>query len=214
MKITEVKPNIYFILFDSAYEAGMTMLRFQEFYESAYPSIRNKFFTLEEYMDTYSKEHGDFTYCSDWSGYNLPDFIIRKFLLKFKGRLRLKEKALINLIQSALKSKNKFYIIAGSNKKDVFMHELAHALFYIDKAYASEIKKALVRLPSELFMRIGEKLTQLGYVDNVIIDELQAYGVEIGKDLKNPIPNLRLNLRDMSLFKPIYNIFEQYSNLE
>jgi hypothetical protein len=214
MKISEILPNIYFINFPSKYEAGMTLVRFQEFYESSYSEIRGKFFTLDFYKKLYSKKHGCFSYCSDWSGYNLPDFIIKKFIKLFNGKFSLREKRFIKLIKPYINSDKQFYIIGGAKKDDVLLHEIAHALFYLNKDYAREIKTLIKKLPAELFMRFETALINQGYGENVLIDELQAYAIEIGKTGENPISDLKIYIKDLIYLRSFYNIFKRFVKQE
>ena len=90
MRLKQVYPGLYFLKFPNQYE--LTMIRLQEFYESPYKNIRGKHFTLEQYMDAYAKHKGNFTYCSDWNGFNIPSIVIQDFFIIFHP-IRDKEKA-------------------------------------------------------------------------------------------------------------------------
>lgn len=62
IEIKHLYPKIYCLEFDTQYNLCMSMVRIQEFYES--PEFAGKYFTLEEYIDYWSKNFGDgaFTY--------------------------------------------------------------------------------------------------------------------------------------------------------
>lgn len=56
MSISVIKSTIdgmIHINASSQYEIASMFMRVQEFYESKYSTIRGKYFTVEEYMDTY-----------------------------------------------------------------------------------------------------------------------------------------------------------------
>ena len=86
-EVREIKPFIFAVIVKNQYDRSSLFCRYQEFYESPYPQIRGKFFTLEQYMklyiDTNKKPH--FTYPSDWTGYNIPS----KVLLEAKNTFGL-----------------------------------------------------------------------------------------------------------------------------
>ena len=81
MKIQDkiLLPHIYILNFETQYELCMSFVRMQEFYES--PKFKGKYFTLEQYMDYWSKEFGkgSFTYPSVWNGFNLPGKVLAEW---------------------------------------------------------------------------------------------------------------------------------------
>ena len=181
MKLTQIKPHIYYLLFDTQYELCSTMLRIEEFYESPYKNIKGKYFTLETYMDTYAKDTGNFTYYSDWNGYNIPSDSINEFWKTFNNypvepllnSLLEKEKKLYDILTGI--SDPKYYLIATHKKvvKSALNHELAHAYYYLDPDY----KKAMDDLIGGFKHRkaMETKLLKMGYGKSVLSDEIQAY---------------------------------------
>ena len=79
MKLIQKTKNIFQVEAESQYDLAMTFIRIQEFYESPFREIRGHDFILEKYMDRYAKEYGNFTYTTDWNGFNVPGDIVRKF---------------------------------------------------------------------------------------------------------------------------------------
>lgn len=76
MNCKEILPHIFHVNFSSQEELASTFLRFQEHFES--PSFKGKIFSLDDYKRWYIKHSpngqktGEFTYYSDWSGFNIP----------------------------------------------------------------------------------------------------------------------------------------------
>jgi len=182
MKIT-IKNNIIHIRFDNQYEMTSTMVRMQEFYESPYQEIRGHYFTLDKFMDVYTKNNKKsvFTYFTDWMGFNLPDKTIRKFIVKYLFRLREKEVNLLNKIPiSMLLGFKKFYLIATCHDDDV-EHELAHAYFYLNYDYQFEMVTLISKLSPKKLEYWFNHLTKKGYCKEVFYDEIQAYSIDKGE---------------------------------
>lgn len=66
------------------------------------------------------------------------------------------------------------YVIGIYNNKSI-QHELLHAKYYMDNDYRSKINKEWIELNEKTKEYLTRFLKKLGYSDNVIIDEYQAY---------------------------------------
>lgn len=66
------------------------------------------------------------------------------------------------------------YVI-GVYKPGSIPHELLHARFYADPVYRVHITEEWNALPETSRTHITQFLKRLGYADNVLIDEYQAY---------------------------------------
>ena len=201
MKIEKdiVLPHLYLLTFETQYELCMSFVRMQEFYES--PKFRNKYFTLEEFMDYWAKEygHGAFDYPARWNGFNLPSNAIEKWYQKIYdqknhdtwGGYREREKVIVEAITSLYekdygkpvwgKRPKKYYVIGihkGSSeevKQGVIDHETAHALYYLYPKYRKMTNALLDGIPKRDYKSAASDLTIMGYGNNVIKDEMQAY---------------------------------------
>jgi len=161
--------GVYHIKFTTQYAASSTFMRLQEFYECPSSRIRGRFFTFDEFMDDYARRHGNFTYCTDFAGFNVPDNVVFKFFAKFKN-LSVKEKRLKKFVEGI--ADEKFYLI-GTYDVDSVNHEIAHALWYLLPEYKKEMKTLL----SDCSIRksMTRCLKSGGYADRFIDDEMQAY---------------------------------------
>jgi hypothetical protein len=198
----EVLPGIFCLRFRDQYEAASTFLRLQEFYESPFREIRDHVFSLEEYMDRYARETGNFTYTCDWEGFNVPGDVVRRFFKAFAraGEPLLKKEELLRaVLQEQLQGTRKFYVIGHCEKKELpdwtkardrsstLAHEIAHGLFYLNPAYHKAATTLLKGLPSKVVKKMsGRLLNSGGHCKAVLPDEFQAYlATSRKKDLKD-----------------------------
>lgn len=177
--ILQVKPNIFFVEFTNSYDMNMTFLRYQEFYESPSPKFRGKVFKILDFMKWYSAKYGkgNFTYPTDWCGFNLGSKIIRDVIwLGIPDRNDYDSEMEDIYTKCCAKSPEPFYII-GCKKSDKITkdHELAHAYFYTNKQYKKEMVKLVKTLAPELRITMNSLLKKIGYTPKVYIDEIQAY---------------------------------------
>lgn len=183
-------PHIYVLAFDTRYELCMSFVRIQEFYES--PKFKGRYFTLEQYIDYWSKEFGkgSFTYPSVWNGFNVPGNILNKWLDKFDDDLRKREEEILEKVDNLIQKEQGFiypdnyektYII-GTHKENgikysnqIIKHELAHSMYCLYPEYKKRCKKLLKSIPEKDYKDTVKLLTEMGYGKNVMDDELQAY---------------------------------------
>jgi hypothetical protein len=186
-----VGPGIYLLRFRTQYELTSTFLRVQEHYES--PEFHGRVFSLEQYMDWYAEQYGNFTYYQDWSGFNVPSTAFGPF---YEGRfdpLTRRERRLLRLFE---RLRGRFYVIGTyTGRGDTLTHELAHALFFTDADYRKAVREAMRPYNTGALER---KLARAGYAQHVIEDEVQAYLIapsgELGAASKALVP-LRRKLR-------------------
>lgn len=179
--INEIRKNIFLLTFKNQYEATSTFMRLQEYYESPYKGIKNCCFTLEEYMDRYAKENGNFTYNEDWSGFNVPDNIVRNFFKIFGDNLLEKEKELYGKIEFLINDIKNFYLI-GVYKDEDLNHEIAHGYYYLDSIYKNNMDINTSLIDTNIIRNIKKVLKKFGYCKEVLNDEIQAY-LSTEKDL-------------------------------
>lgn len=192
-KIKEISPGVLHLEFLSYKALGLTMLRFQENYES--PLFRNKMFSVSEFYDYYTKLNDSFSYHQDWHGFNFPSSVIERF--KNRKDLSAGEKKIVSL----LKKYKRFYLI-GTKKGDILSlnHELAHAKYFLNKEYRLKVKKAL----SNIDLKPIKDHLRSGYHSAVFTDECHAYIAFEGNFLEecgiNFKPYKRLEKKLLRLF--------------
>jgi hypothetical protein len=182
--------GIYLLQFRTQYELTSTFLRIQEHYES--PEFHGRVFSLEQYMDWYAEQYGNFTYYQDWSGFNLPSTAFRPFYDGKFDPLTHKERRLLRMFE---RLRGRFYVIGIYGYGQSLSHELAHALFFTDDSYRKAVKQAMKTYSTGALER---QLAKAGYAHHVIEDEIQSYLIapsgKLGAASKALVP-LRRKLR-------------------
>lgn len=182
-----ILPHIYLLTFKTRYELCMSFVRMQEFYES--PKFKGKYFTLEEYIDYWSLEHGkgSFTYPSTWNGFNIPSEVFQKWTKTFQD-LRPREENILESVGGLLmkeygccRDNEKYYVIAVHEEdgkgimEGAIRHETAHALYCLYPEYKKSCDGLLKNIPKKQYAVAKKILKGMGYCNTVINDELQAY---------------------------------------
>lgn len=173
MKLNKINDHIFHIETETNRQLALMFMRFQEHYES--PKFKDTFFTRKEFRHWYIKEYGQFSYTKDWSGFNIPSYVLDTFYRGFFDPLTLDEKRFLNFFKD---EEDKFYIIGTSqeNPNDI-NHELAHALYYTNSEYKLKVNAILSELNLEPLFPL---LKFFGYHKDVWIDEAHAW---IGHEL-------------------------------
>lgn len=178
MKVEEVVEDIFHVTIQPNVELCKTFLRFQEHYES--PEFKGKIFTLLEFKEWYiadsenGKKTGNFTYYSDWSGFNIPSHILDPFFEGSFNPLSWREKDFLAKFED--KQDHDFYVVGTTGAKlDYLKHEVGHGLFYTRPDYRSKAEEIVSRIPENGRKGMEEFLLRIGYCDEVILDETHAF---------------------------------------
>lgn len=183
-----IRPFIFGLKIKDRYDRAMLFCRYQEFYESPYKNIHGKFFTLEEFMRTYSKSRnkGYFSYPDDWTGFNIPSENLNKAIKLFKKDFGPYDHVMKDVVEFCNSEstkhnhnkKHKWYLI-GYPDCDLatLNHEIAHGLFYTNDQYRSLMIRLVDKLTKRDYNYVKKKLLNLGYRNDktIICDETQAY---------------------------------------
>jgi len=210
VKLIKITDQIYQVETETQYELAMMFIRIQEYYESPFEEIRGRTFTLEDYMDRYAKEEGNFTYTVDWNGFNVPGNIVRKFFnpqmyeTSFWCDYSKKEIALkAALVKEDLLSSDKKFYLLGTHKEEerILDHELAHALWYLIPDYQKAQTENIFKIPVNEGLDIEKSLLKEGYASEVVLDETQAYLAtstlkELAEDFDLPWPDVPIENRE------------------
>jgi hypothetical protein len=198
------KRDIYLIESKKRSKLAKTFMRLQEYYES--PVFGGRPFSIKEFSDWYSMEYGAFTYAQDWAGFNIPSWVLKPFLSGDFNPLTKKERNLLGFFKN---NTDKFYVIGVSKDdyecSDVLKHEFVHGLFYTNDRYRQDVITCLKDHQPKVII---SALEDLGYGDNVIDDETNAYLLVEPKTLEDYVSvsgTHRLRMRLNSIFKKHFN---------
>jgi hypothetical protein len=165
------KLPIYLVESKTKKNLGETFMRFQEYYES--PVFKGRFFSVQEFADWYTGQFGKFSYCHDWSGFNIPSWVLEPFKNGSFGPLTEKEEKFIRFFDGV---KGNAYIIGITREDpewlDTLRHELTHGLFFVEEKYRKDVLTCVSHLkpgPAKV------ALEKMGYGKSVIDDEINAY---------------------------------------
>lgn len=180
--IKQVKPNIFAVVVKDDYDLAMLFCRVQEFYESPNPKFRGQNFSIWDFIEWYSRErNGSFTYPSDWAGFNIPFEVLEMCVQGMKEVESPYDKAMqrIYSLISSMKAEGRAYIIGVPDLEgQTFVHEVCHGLYYINdeyKAIADSITNEFKKSLESAYHMFKRNLLSMGYTEDVIDDEIQAY---------------------------------------
>lgn len=186
MKLTH-KNKVVFAEFPNRKELTRTMGRLGEFYESAHKHIRNKYFDMEQFLDTFMDDDGNISYFNDWSGYNIPGDMVVNFVHMFDTMsMSNREIELIDEIDEIIWtsgdefctqfSDGDFYLIAYmKGDTPTIDHEICHAAYYLNKDYKTQVNKLIKALDPVIVESMTIDLIKMGYNKSVCKDEINAY---------------------------------------
>ena len=195
IKKTEVIKNIFVLEFDNQVDLASTFIRFQEHYES--PEFKGRFFSLDEYKEWYTKMKGDFTYYTDWGGFNIPSYVLVPFYEGKFNPLTVSENQILELFKE---NEGSFYIIGlyskNENLKLSLDHEIAHGLFYTEPEYKEKVLEILNKYDLEVLKTWLR--SKGGYHEVVLLDECHAYGLTGSKKLTVEIDSeMKMELKQL-----------------
>jgi hypothetical protein len=157
-------------------------MRMQEFYESPLGDFRGRYFTRDEFKQAYAEFKGtgtgwgEFTYYSDWNGFNVPGDIADKFLEIFD--IGFIEQYLADAIREHRDPYGQYYVIGthAQGVGTVIDHELSHAFWYLDPGYRQSAQHLIdTELPTAFHALASNALKEMGYCEDVLDDEIAAY---------------------------------------
>jgi len=174
MKLKEIFPGTWLARYRKPHPLVATFMRVQEFWESPL-RIRGRCFSLEEFIEAYAKKNGEFTYMTDYAGFNLPGEAIRRFNAAFSGQMTARERELMRALAEQVPQflgGGRFYLI-GIYQDDDLDHELSHALYYHHRRYQREMNRA-TRNRRDV-KKLRGALRAKGYNNYQFWNEAQAY---------------------------------------
>jgi len=179
MQLHKLSPQILLFTSEKNKELSLTFCRVQEFYESQNEKLLGKPFSFSDFIAESMDEDGFIDYFSYWTGFNFPDTAFREWY-KCNNAFTDWEKDLIKQIQENVHHyDDKFYVIGAlAKEKDTINHEIAHALYYLNNSYFIEMTELILEFAiqhKKQYNKMKKALIGMGYNENVLADEIQAY---------------------------------------
>ncbi|MBD3260690.1 MAG: hypothetical protein GF334_03290 [Candidatus Altiarchaeales archaeon] len=219
-RIKEIMPHVYHLHFSSHYELAMSFLRFEEYYESENEKYRKQIFSLDDYMEWYAKTHGEgvFTYPEDWGGFNVPSWAllgVRRQENRIPDVNKHDRRMFMLIDWIADREDQSFYFIGTSEEcidgdhKDTLDHEIAHALYTVNKEYMKEVQALLQDWEAgenhkkKDLSKARQILKDVGYHSSTVDDEINAYcSTGLCEELEEVISKKKM--------KPFQKLFKEY----
>ena len=209
VRIEGLGGGIYHLSFPNQYMMNAAFLRPQEYFES--PKYRGKVFTRDEFQSWYcaTRPHGQFSYYTDWGGFNLPDKALKPFFRGAFNPLSPLEKIIIEPFRDM---KGPLYLIGTlqGDARETLRHEIAHALYHTNPHYREEVEQALsiVNLTP-----INRCLKGMGYHRLRWKDEAHAYIGDLPAELETFGINSLLYKDARQKLLRIYNAYSPIRHL-
>lgn len=173
MDIRQTESNVYHITYQTSQELAQAFFPFQEYYENK--KFADTSFTKEEFDAWYQENYPGHKYEEDWSGFNIPLYMICKFKIDpVLNDLKNYSPLSIELFEFMEKVGPQAYLIGTTKDVDpsTLEHEERHARFYTD----SEYKKNVLAILKDVDLgALSEHLVKISYHPKVILDECHAY---------------------------------------
>ena len=190
--------HIWAIKSPDDYTRALMFMRPQEYYESSFPEIINQQFKVSQFVDKYKQHYGkkDFTYGSDWAGFNIPSTILEECMFNIpEDEVNNWDKLMLSIINTIkeLEGEHNYYLLGVDELSNYLLeHEFAHAMYFTLPEYKEEMNQLNNECDPTVRDMMCKCITEYGYADHVLPDELQAYmstGLGSKMDQMN-IPNI------------------------
>ena len=198
--------NCLLFEFDTQKDLALSFCRVEEYYEGN-PKVNGKYLRLEDFIDAFMSDDGKLEYFHYWTGFNIPGDIFKKWWNEPYAAEKTKwETKLAAEVAKKIDMEKPFYIIGGKRgDMEVIDHEIAHALYYMNSEYKDLMDTANYQFYKNLrgeYSKMVKALKKMGYGNNVIKDEVQAYMSTSGK--KELVVKFGLDFSKIQGFRKLY----------
>ena len=182
IELFEMYPKIFALVIKDDKLRARVFMRYQEFYESDSDSFRGKGFKWQDYTKFYKEKTKKdyFSYHEDWAGYNMPCTSIESCIAKIPDLnfYDLIMFSVVDTIKNIIGGDN--YYLIGIDQSDgedpsLIFHEVAHGLWFSSPIYKRKQFNNIERMNPSVRNTVAKKITGMGYGENVVDDEIQAY---------------------------------------
>ncbi len=208
---SSVNNNILLLEYPTRKEMCLANFRISEFKEGL-DGVYGVYSTPDIFIDKYSDEEGNLDYFNVWEGFNYTHEQLWRFGLTFHSCVSNREKLIID---QAHKIDSFGYIIAiVEGDEETKRHEMAHALYAINKDYRYQIDNILEEMSGFTLFKMKKALLAIKYIPEVLQDEIHAYLVAYNQEEFDKIFS-DLNQLDKNEIKPLISqlndLFDKYT---
>jgi hypothetical protein len=212
IQLFEMYPKIFAVVIKDDRLRARVFMRYQEFYESDSDTFRGKGFKWKDFVKFYKEKTKNkiFTYHKDWAGYNIPCNSIESCIalipdLNFYDLIMF---SVVDTIKNIVGDDDYYLIgIDQSNGEDpsLIYHEVAHGLWFSSSEYKYQQKNNIEDMNPSVRDQLSKKISGMGYGQNVIDDEIQAYlSTGVGDNMRR--------IKDIKQAQlPFKEVFDDYS---
>jgi hypothetical protein len=212
IELFEMYPKIFAVVIKDDRLRARVFMRYQEFYESDSETFRGKGFKWYDYVKHYKEKTKKdyFSYHEDWAGYNIPCNSIESCMkvipdINFYDLIMF---SIVDTVRNIVGNEN-FYLIGidQSNGEDpsLIFHEVAHGLWFSSGVYKMKQLNNIERMNPNVRNSLSKKISGMGYGQNVIDDEIQAY-------LSTGVGDNMTRIKDIKEAQiPFKNVFDSYA---
>jgi ribosomal protein S9 len=197
--------NCLLLEFNTQKDLALSFCRVEEYYEGN-PKVNGKYLSFVDFIDAFMTDDGKLNYFHYWTGFNIPGNIYKEWSQQNMSDKTYWELALADAVSKKLDLEKPFYIIGGvKGDTEVIDHEIAHALYYMNTEYKDLMDAANYQFYKNLRMeycKMVKTLKKMGYGENVIRDEVQAYMSTSGK--KELVEKFGLDFKKIQGFRKLY----------
>ena len=115
------------------------------FRSSKNPNLKNKPFTVFEFLNETMQDSGDMGYFAYWDGFNFPGNVLLDWMkMTPPDGITIYERKLLDAVFDMVDKETKFYVI-GTPEGDIktLNHEISHALYYLNQDFKKEMTEIL-----------------------------------------------------------------------
>jgi hypothetical protein len=213
ISLFEMYPKIFAVVIKDNRLRARVFMRYQEFYESDSDTFRGKGFKWKDYVKYYKEKTKNdiFTYHEDWAGYNIPCSSIES-CIKLIPDLNFYDLIMFSIVDTirGIVGNDNYYLIgidqSTGEDPDLIYHEVAHGLWFSTPSYKAKQMTNIAKMNPATRDGLSKKISNMGYGENVIDDEIQAYlSTGVGRDMNR--------IKDIKKAQiPFKEVFDQYSS--